>query len=352
MRTINTYPYPYQTRAVSKTDEMLKAVFRSPAVLLIIIFLAIMCAVDIYFAVTAYGFTDRFFDSDNFYYYIDALDGYNSDYSTEEMYIAMKTVMSFMSFIFMGVAVGHVWAMAGTLTVYLRAKNEDSSIRAGFTVLQVFAITKLVLSILPLLFMMLASWFALTENILSFVIMLLPTIFITVRIISLIVAVSGVKRTIDGISYTPSGTGALRFSAFGIGIITILSGLLSLGAVLRNMNITEDLPKAVIDELMSFMIFLIVCIGYMLIYAIIHFLIFIVAGHYSRKLRLAVNAEYAYQQNMANLYPDTYNGFQQENPFSPYKQPYQNHPPYQPPYDNNSSPNPDITRKDYYSDGF
>lgn len=333
---INNYSYnptvkQYDRRSPSHAELMIKAVFSSKAVFIMLILLLLSCAANLCIAAAAYSFTDKFFDSESFReYYMFFFEDRNVNIET--LYIGLKSTMNFVGILFIALAVGDAWAFGGTLTAYLNSKNPDTSPRVGLTVIQALSVTKLILEILPSVLMILVLCEAMSEARNGFIVYIFLIVWIIFRLIqsaSLIAAISSVKKAWDGIWFSSLGCGTLQFSSMITGIMTTIAACVSC-LLLYTSNETYHnemyVPESIQNDIAAVRLFWIFCIVFGLVLAIINFIIFIIARHYSKKLPLAINAQNAYYHNMANLYPDMY----QNAPFAPQKQPY--YQPTQPSY--------------------
>ncbi len=344
----------YKERRLSRTEEMFHAVFSSKAVLTAVILSCIVCLADIVFAVCC-GFMIREFTPENWDEYIFFIPDMQID--PYEILQNMGVAFTGMAYFFAALAGAYVWIAIGTLLVYIRTKSPDpqKSVRTGFTLLQALGIFKLVTGGMWILLLVFTG-FVMLQDMETFIagIILLAVIAVNlIYTISMIVFCASVKRTADGIMPSSAGAGTLQFGAFITGLVQGIIAVLLLISMFA--PIEQGLPPENVKLLEKIQLDFIVITAVWLTAAVIHFLVFAVVRNYAKKLPLAVNADMVYQNNMANLYPDTYSPHQNYQPYSPNRsyqspqayrrydpnqsyqspQPNQNYAAFQPPESNN-----------------
>ena len=323
----------YKERRISKTEEMFHAVFSSKAVLAIVILSCIVCLADIVFAVCCV-FMSKELTLENWDKYIFFL--YDMPIDSYETMKNIGFAFTGMAYFFAVLAGAYFWIALGTIFIYVRAKNPDphKSVRTGFTLIQAFGIFKLVTGGIWILVFVFTGFAMLqdTETFIAGIILLAAIAVNLIYTISIIVFCASVKRTADGIMPSSSGAGTLQFGSFITGLVQgIIAVLLIISAFAPTG--TEYIPPENMELIEKMRLDLALITAVWLAAAVIHFLVFAVTKHYAKKLPLAANADRVYQNNMANLYPDTYNPNQSYQPYNPnlnYQSPPQTYQPYNP----------------------
>lgn len=340
--------YIYKGHRLTKTEEMLHAVFTSKAVLATVILSFTVFAGSVAAAIN-YFFLSQQLTLENaeeigYLFPEFGIDG-------AEFYEAIYTAINFFGFAFLVCGAVYLWVAIGTVLIYSRAKNLSSehSLSTGFTVLQSFGIAKLVAEGWAVLIWGLVG-LGLLSSAETFIAGLIICFFIAVSFmytLSIITFCSSVRRTVSGVIPAVSGTGTLQFSAFVSGLFTGIISILGF-AVMIMAFINAEKENIPIESIMDFKRFIIRFIGITVIFllmSVIHFLVFAIVRHYAKKIPLAANAERVYRQNMSNIYPEQYNPGQiyqsPENQNQTYRNdiyqtPAERYQAFMPPYDPNN----------------
>ena len=310
--------YIYKERRLSKTEEMFQAVFTSKAVLAFIIMSFTVLAGSIAFSALSFS-ASQYLTLENFDIIYEMFPDFGEDVSSA--YNGLYYSTRFFGYSFLVVGGVYLWIAIGTLIVYKRSKvlNSQYSPRAGFTVLQAFGITKIVLEGFST---MLSAFFGLglllkAETFLAGIIV---CAFIAVNFmytVSIIVFCSSVKKTIDGVMPSSSGAGVLQFSSFITGVFTgIISAILMLYMIVLFVEAAKlEAPAQAKNVISVLTLSLTGEAVILLLMSVTHFLIFAIVRHYAKKLPIAMNAEQVYRQNMSNLYPEQQ--YPQNQPYQP-----------------------------------
>ena len=339
--------YIYKEHRLSKIEEMFRTVFTSKAIIALVIMSFIVCTGSMFFAVS-YLSVAGFLTLENLEMLRDMFPEFEGDIS--DIYESILYSTQFMGYCFILFGAVYLWLGIGAVMVYRRSNVLDSkrSPRSGFTVIQALGITKLVFEGFSTFICAFIGLGLLTQAD-TFIAGIFLCIFVAVNFmytVSTIVFCKSVKRTIDGVLPSSSGSGPLQFSAMVTGIFMSIVSLLIILMLAAVIFDTDGIPQET-KFLNNFVFRLMGSMVMIFLVAVVHFLIFAIVRHYAKKLPMAMNAEQVYRQNMSNLYPEQQylqnQPYQQmqNNGYVPYQQTPQNsyngYMPYSPP---NSQPAP------------